>query len=252
MKDMNNEQDTSREISGSTAKQKKTRNIWIAVCCLLVLGILICVVYFSAARPLANLPSANLTVSGNKTPNIPVTLPPEVSTPPYTPPSTQVSTPPLTPSPQPVATPQPSVITPSVRETLIKKESYQMVLTLEDMGLGWRADSAISPPRTLASSSSHVVYIKGSAFPPVLQNTVTVYRTDDSAKSAFNADIPATTANVKLSYPNIGDECFLNDSIPFNKALVFRKNNVVVWIIIQQDKSSDPEHYARIVEQRIP
>jgi hypothetical protein len=33
--------------------------------------------------------------------------------------------------------------------------------------------------------------------------------------------------------------------------LVFRKNNVVVAVTVQQDKSSDPVHYAQIVEQKV-
>ena len=119
------------------------------------------------------------------------------------------------------------------------------------MGTGWVAGNATSPPRTQAFSTSNAMYTKGSAFSPIVQNTVTVYRTVDTAVNIFDVERTHAAANVTLSYPNVGDECFLNDSVLTNKTLVFRKNNVVAWITIQQDKSSDPEQYAKIVEQKI-
>jgi len=81
-----------------------------------------------------------------------------------------------------------------------------------------------------------------------VQNTVAVYR---SLAMANNAYAKEKAANLASSNPNIGDECLLNDSVPINKLLIFRKNNVVVWLWVKQFKDGDIEHYARIVEQRI-
>jgi hypothetical protein len=126
-----------------------------------------------------------------------------------------------------------------------------MILTLADMGAGWHQSSAASPRGGTVFSSSHVVFTRGSAFSPVVQNTVSVYRTVDLAINAYDAEKAANADAVKLSNPFIGNECFLNESVAISKTLVFRKNNVVVWIQMQQDKTGDPVQYAQIVEQKI-
>jgi hypothetical protein len=131
---------------------------------------------------------------------------------------------------------------------LITRQASQMTLTLQDMGSGWAQGSAISPAIQLVTSSSHVYYTQGSSFAPGVQNSVAVYRTISFAESAYAKE---KQANPVVSNPGIGDECLLNDSVPINKMLVFRKNNVVVWVWVKQYKEGDIEHYARIVEQRI-
>lgn len=123
-----------------------------------------------------------------------------------------------------------------------------MVLTSDDIGPGWSQGSARGATQGQTLSSSHVLYKTGTSFSPVVQNTVTVYRTMGAAQDAFAAARPT---DVGLSFPSIGDECFLNDSNPIDKRLVFRKQNVVAWIWVQQDKAGDPVPYARTVEQKI-
>jgi hypothetical protein len=123
-----------------------------------------------------------------------------------------------------------------------------MVLTLDDMGPGWLRGIAGSAGQAQVYSSSHVQYTKGTSFSPVVQNTVAVYRSVAAAQNAYEAERP-TTASV--SNPGIGDESFLNDSVPIDKKLVFRKDNVVVWVWLQNDKTEDPVHYAQIIEPRI-
>jgi hypothetical protein len=131
---------------------------------------------------------------------------------------------------------------------LITRQASQMALTLQDMGSGWVQGSAISPSIQQVTSSSHAYYTQGSSFAPGVQNSVAVYRTISFAESAYAKE---KQANPVVSNPGIGDECFLNDSVPINKLLVFRKNNVVVWVWVKQYKEGDIEGYARIVEQRI-
>ncbi len=131
---------------------------------------------------------------------------------------------------------------------LITRQAYQMTLTLDDMGSGWAQGNAIAPAIQQVSSSSHVYYTQGSSYAPGVQNTVAVYR---SIAGANNAYAKEKEANPSTSNPAIGDECLLNDSLPINKLLIFRKSNVVVWIWLKQYKEGDIEHYARIVEQRI-
>jgi hypothetical protein len=123
-----------------------------------------------------------------------------------------------------------------------------MTLTLQDLGPGWAQGSAISPSIQQVTSSSHVYYTQGSSFAPGVQNSVAVYRTIGFAESAYDKE---KQANPVVSNPGIGDECLLNDSVPINKMLVFRKNNVVVWVWVKQYKEGNIEGYARIVEQRV-
>lgn len=150
----------------------------------------------------------------------------------------------------PPATPNPNQgISDSPDATaLISKQAYQMTLTLDDMGTGWAKGNAVAPAIQQVTSFSHVYYTQGSAYAPGVQNSVAVYRTIAAANSAYAREKEANPAN---STPNIGDECLLNDSVPINKVLVFRKNNVVVWLWLKQYKEGNIEGYARIVEQRI-
>jgi len=132
--------------------------------------------------------------------------------------------------------------------TMITKQASQMTLTLNDMGSGWGQEPAIAPALQQVSSSSHVSYSQGSSFAPGVQNTVAVYRSISAAENAYAKE---KQANLTASSPNIGNECLLNDAVPINKLLVFRKNNVVVWLWVKQYKEGDIEGYARIVEQKI-
>jgi len=132
--------------------------------------------------------------------------------------------------------------------SLITRQASLMTLTLKDMGSGWAQGSAIAPSIQQVTSSSHVYYTQGSSYAPGVQNTVAVYRTISFAENAYAKE---KQANPAVSNPGIGDECLLNDSVPINKVLIFRKNNVVVWLWVNQYKEGDIERYARIVEQRI-
>jgi len=132
--------------------------------------------------------------------------------------------------------------------TLISRQAYQLTLTLDDMGPGWARGNAAAPAIQQVTSSSHVCYTQGSAYTPGVQNSVAVYRSIAVANKAYAREKEANHAD---SNPNIGDECLLNDSAPINRLLIFRKNNVVVWVWLKQYKEGDIERYARIVEQRI-
>lgn len=123
-----------------------------------------------------------------------------------------------------------------------------MTLTFDDMGPGWIKGSGIPPSKALVYSTCVVQYTRGATFAKNVLNMVAVYRSIAAAQNAYELEKPS---NVTVSSPNIGDECFLNDSVGINKELVFRKNNVIVWVWVQNDKSGDPEPYARIVLQKI-
>jgi len=132
--------------------------------------------------------------------------------------------------------------------TLISRQAYQLTLTIDDMGPGWARGNAVAPAIQQVTSSSHVCYTQGSAYTPGVQNSVAVYRSIAVANTAYAKEKEANRAD---SNPNIGDECLLNDSAPINKLLIFRKNNVVVWVWLKQYEEGDIGRYARIVEQRI-
>lgn len=158
---------------------------------------------------------------------------------------------PMTSTPIQTVTPPPATI-PNIpvpeMENLIRTEACKMVLTLDDMGDGWVKGNAVPPSRGEVISSCSVHYYKGSSFSPVLQNTVAVYRSIDYASRAFARE---ETSQTVVTHPGYGDECFMNDSVAINKLLVFRKDNVVVWIWLQNDKKGNIESYARIIEQKI-
>jgi hypothetical protein len=158
--------------------------------------------------------------------------------------------PPVSPQPsqqvQPPASPLPAPAKPA--DGLIPKQAYQMVLTLEDMGQGWIKGNVSPPAYRDSTSSSQVSYSQGSNFAPTVQNSVVVYRGVEAAVKAFAGAKPS---GVSLSFPTIGDECFLNDSVAIDRLLVFRKGNVVVWIWLKQHKTGDIEGYARTVEKKI-
>ena len=123
-----------------------------------------------------------------------------------------------------------------------------MALTLDDLGQGWARVPVGSQSVLYATSACHVAYQKGGYYAPIVQNTVAVYRTIDGASNAYDQEKPASAS---LSSAAIGNECFINDSNPTNKQLVFRENNVVVTIILKNYQSGDLESFARTVENRI-
>lgn len=123
-----------------------------------------------------------------------------------------------------------------------------MALTLDDLGQTWSRVTVGSQSVLYATSVCHVGYQQGGYYAAIVQNTVAVYRTVDAASNAYNQ---GKTSSPSLSSAAIGDECFINDSNPLNRELVFRKNNVVVSVLLKNYQSGDLEHYARIVESRI-
>jgi len=158
--------------------------------------------------------------------------------------------PPVSPQPPPqqVQTPDPLPAPAQPAEATIPTQAYQMVLTMEDMGLGWIKGNVSPPSYRDSTSSSQVSYSQGSNFAPTVQNTAVVYR---SAAAAIKAYSSAKPSNASLSSPSIGDECFLNNSVPIDRLLVFRKGNVVEWIWLKQYKTGDIEAYARTVEKKL-
>jgi len=130
----------------------------------------------------------------------------------------------------------------------ISEDAATLVLSLDDFEPGWTLlkQQEVIIENTL--SAYHVYFYKGTISPPVIQNTVAVYSNEDFAKEGYLKEKPT---NVSLDYPDIGDECFLDISVEINKLLVFRIENVVVQIKLQQDYFEDIEKYGRIVEQKV-
>ncbi len=165
---------------------------------------------------------------------------------PEQPPAT--TTPPAEPAPtEPPASTEPAGITKSM-EGLVTKQAYDLVLSMDDMGSGWIKGNVFPPSYRYSTSASSVSYFRGAAYAPNVQNTVVVYREIKMAQDAYESARPK---NATLTNPSIGDECFLNNSVPIDKLLVFRKSNVVAWVWLKQDKTGDIESYARIVEKKI-
>lgn len=148
----------------------------------------------------------------------------------------------------PVETPDTSQPVAKPDTGLITKQAYQMVLTGEDMGAGWAKGNVSSPSSGNSLSSSYVTYSQGSSYAPTVQNTVVVYRSIESAATAYAGAKPS---GLSLSYPAIGEECFVNNSVAIDRVLAFRKANVLVWIWLKQYKSGDIEGYAKSVEKKI-
>jgi hypothetical protein len=255
---LNQIQNSSQGTTGSAATPDNRKSTWIAVCSLIANAILVCVVIFAfvnmnAAKPQANAPTQNPTVSSNTASNSAGTQSPGSGyTPPPTPvnatPSVTPSTPPQqqtpTPPASPPASPPSQTVTAFDSTVIINKQASQMALTSADMGQGWLKSTAYPPSKAQANSITLIQYIQGGAFSPKVLNMVAVFRSIQAAQNTYEMEKPATAT---LSYPHFGDECFLSDSVLINKELVFRKNNVVVWIWVQNDKSGDPEHYAEII-----
>ena len=174
----------------------------------------------------------------------PVTTPPISPTPPSSSPSTPAQNQQVPSQPAPASNPQSTLDS----TTVITKQASTMTLTLQDVGPGWALGTMIPQAIQQAMSFSSSYFTQGSIYAPTIQDQVAVYRTISSAESAYAKEKQTNTAS---SNPDIGDECLLNNSVPINKVLIFRKNNVVAWIWLKQYKEGDIEHYGRLMEQKI-
>jgi hypothetical protein len=144
-----------------------------------------------------------------------------------------------------------TIIKPGEEPLVTTKDASEMVLMIGDFEAGWVRHSAAPIIKEGAQSAYHVYFYNGSLLPlspPVIQNTIAVYPSIEQAQQAYLSEVPK---NVSLENPKIGDESFLDISIPINKRLVFRKSNVVVWLWLQQDMFGDVKPYAKIIQKRI-
>ena len=132
---------------------------------------------------------------------------------------------------------------------LFTKDASEIVLSIDDFKPGWVQASAKPASKEGAVSAYYVYYYEGGSFyPAVVQNTVAVYPSIEMAHEIYLGEKPQ---NISLEDPRIGDESFLDVSVPVSKRLVFRKANVLVWIWLQQDMFGDVKPYAKTVEKRI-
>jgi len=135
---------------------------------------------------------------------------------------------------------------------LITRDASELVLTINDFEPGSvQLESEVVNKESAQSAYYVYFYIKINeercCYDSYMKNTVAVYHSINSAKMMY---LDAKPTNISLEYPKIGDECFLNI---LNNLLVFRKNNVVVWVQLQQDSDvcSNMQSYAKIIEKRI-
>lgn len=132
---------------------------------------------------------------------------------------------------------------------LVSKDAAELVLVIGDFGSGWVQDSGEPLTKEGAQSAYSVYFYEGgTVYPAVVQNIVAVYPSMELAEQVYIDEVPT---NISVETPDIGDECFLDVSIPVEDYLVFRKSNVVVWLWLQQDMFGDLKSYARIVERKI-
>jgi len=136
----------------------------------------------------------------------------------------------------------------STPSQLITKDASQFVLAISDFEPGWTQLKSEPTTKQGAQSAYYSYFFQGTFYPPVVQNTVAVYPSIDSAQQVYLNEKPQ---NVSLEYPKIGDECFINTAVDINKLLVFRKSNVIVWIRLQQAPFDDIKPYAKIIEEKI-
>jgi hypothetical protein len=139
--------------------------------------------------------------------------------------------------------------TPSA-SNIITKDASQFVLTIDNFPPGWTRDSAEAATKAGAQSAYESYFYKLSAYlsVSVVQDVVAVYPSIASAHQVYLGEKPQ---DVSLEYPKIGDECFLNSAIPIDQLLVFRKDNVVVWVWLQQDYVDDIKPYAVAIQKKI-
>jgi len=233
-------------------KARSRQSLYLLVVCIVILCAALgaCTTAGAVQQPSDSSPqdsassatSTTANISGNQVvATVPVTPVTPVVPATTTPPAQTVTPPPATSTPA-------TVVNTPVAENLIRTPACQMALTINDMGQGWMKGNAVSTARGEIISSCSVHYYQGSSFAPVVQNTVAVYRSLDAASRIYAKEEANQAA---VTHPPFGNECFLNDSVAISKLLVFRKDNVVVWIWLQQDKKGDLLPYANIVEPRI-
>jgi hypothetical protein len=270
--DLNQIQSGSQATKGGGVIQGNSKLVWIMACSLAanIIILLLVVLAFTNMKLITwpvNAPPQNPTVNPDTSSGMAGTQPTGTA-------STPPSTPPTTPSPAsttpPAATPAPSSAPPQQQTpvqppgtpastpsqvinafdptVVITRQASQMILTPADMGSGWMVSNALPPSKSQVYSSSLVQYTQGGAFSQKVNNMVMVCRSITAAQNTFDMEKPD---NVSLKNPNIGNESYLNDSVAINKELVFRKNNVVVWVWVLNDRVGDPEQYARIVLEKI-
>lgn len=138
---------------------------------------------------------------------------------------------------------------PAHQQEIVAIDASQLVLRIEDFGAGWVRTTAEPSTKESALSVYHVYYHEGgSLFPAVVQNTVAVYPTIEIAQQVYLEEKPT---NVSLIDPALGDESFLDVSVPMQEHLVFRKSNIVVWVWLQQAVFENIKTYAQTVEKRL-
>lgn len=132
--------------------------------------------------------------------------------------------------------------------TLVTKGASELVLALNDFGPGWVLHDSHPSDQKGAESAHHVYFRQDvSSYPGVVQNTVAVYPTTQLAHQVYLEQKPE---KVSVENPKIGDESFLRSQL-VQEYLVFQKNNVVVWLWLQQSPPLDIESCARWVESKL-
>jgi hypothetical protein len=143
----------------------------------------------------------------------------------------------------------PPSVEPEGEPVVVTKDASEMVLMIGDFKAGWVRHSAAPTTKEGAQSAYSVYFYEGgTVYPAVVQNIVAVYPSMELAEQVYIDEVPT---NISVETSDIGDECFLDVSIPVEDYLVFRKSNVVVWLWLQQDMFGDVKSYARIVERKI-
>lgn len=235
------------KMAATTGKMGWIRGAAFLLISLIITVPALCACTTGAVQPAQPADQPAATAPATTTPSIPVTpvpaAPPTPAAPAAVTPAT--STPIVTETPP--AKPIPTVQAPQL-ESIVKTEACQMAITIQDMGQGWIKGNPVPPAKGEVISACSVHYYMGSSFSPVLQNTVAVYRSLSYAQRAYAKE---EANHINKTNLQIGNECFLDDSVPINKLLVFRKANVVAWIWLQNDKKGEVEPYAKLVEQRI-
>lgn len=90
------------------------------------------------------------------------------------------------------------------------RNASELVLIIDNFESGWVQHSAQPIVKEGAQSAYHNYFYRGIIYPSVIQNTVAVYPSTDLAKQIYRSEIPQ---NVSLEYPEIGDECFLDNAV---------------------------------------
>ncbi len=132
---------------------------------------------------------------------------------------------------------------------LITANASKLVLSSSDVRPGWvRSADRMTDGRDTESACS-VSFQYNIGVPPLnMSNRVAVYPDVDTAEQAYE----------KIAYQDdsvdncdIGDECLLDVSTEKNTFLLFRENNVIVQLWINEDRFNEVTTYANIIEKRM-